>query len=87
MYRVKNEPNLKKELFLRSDNFPFAKRGIPAHTIMCSDDDDPCYHKACDEVKRIDLSNMALLTKAIVIGVSSIVDGKEKPTRMNPNEF
>lgn len=86
-FRVRNEPSLTKELFRRSDNFSFAKLGIPAHTIMCSDDDDPCYHKPCDEVKRINISNMTSVIKAIVIGVSSIVEGKSTPERINHYRF
>src|SRR6185295_15404462 len=37
-------PSPDKELFKRSDNFPFAEKGVPAHSIMSSDDDDKCYH-------------------------------------------
>jgi len=32
-------------LFYRSDNYSFAKKSIIAHSIMCSDDKEPCYHQ------------------------------------------
>jgi hypothetical protein len=80
--KVVREPNEKKMLFQRSDNYSFAKMGIPVHSIMCSDDDDPCYHKVCDEIKRIDIKNMVNVMKAISIGISSIVQGEDKPWRL-----
>lgn len=77
------EPSEKKMLFQRSDSYSFAKLGIPVHSIMCSDDDDPCYHKACDEIKRIDTKNMVSVIKAIAIGISSIVEGKDTPGKLS----
>lgn len=72
-----------KLLFQRSDNYPFAAEGIPAHTIMCSDDDEPCYHKTCDDVKRIDISNMTRIIQAIAKSCESLISGKDTPTRIN----
>ena len=72
----------KNNLFRRSDNFPFAEMGIPAHTIMCSDDNDSCYHQACDDVKSIDIENMISVIKAIIIGTSTIISGQDTPTRI-----
>lgn len=80
--KVLRERDKGKMLFERSDNYPFAKKGIPAHSIMSSDDDDECYHKACDEVKRIDLVNMMEIIKAIIIGCKTIIDGTDTPTRI-----
>lgn len=84
-YRVVSEPDEKKELFKRSDNYSFAQLGIPAHTFMCSDDDELCYHKVCDEVKRIDLPNMVNVIKAIVLATRSLVEGKDKPGKLIRN--
>jgi hypothetical protein len=81
-YRIVPEPDEKKELFKRSDNYSFARLGVPAHSIMCSDDDDPCYHKVCDEMKRIDVPNMVGVTKAIAIGMFSLVNGTDTPRRI-----
>lgn len=81
-YRVVSEPDEKKNLFRRSDNYSFALLGIPAHTFMCSDDEDPCYHKVCDEVRRIDIPDMVNAIKAIMLGVRSFVNGKDKPGKL-----
>ena len=74
-------------LFERSDNFPFALKGIPAHTIMCSDDSDPCYHKTCDDFKTIDIKNMTTIIRAIAQGSQSIIDVRDTPTRINTNQL
>ncbi|HEY6063179.1 MAG TPA: M28 family peptidase, partial [Chitinophagaceae bacterium] len=50
--KVLDQSSDPKLLFQRSDNYPFAAEGIPAHSIMCSDDNEPCYHRTCDDVKR-----------------------------------
>lgn len=68
-----------KALYQRSDNYPFVELGIPAHSIMGSDDSDPCYHKSCDELNRIDFDNMADIILALAKGMSTIVEGKDTP--------
>lgn len=84
-YRLVSEPDEKKALFKRSDNYSFAQLGIPAHTFMCSDDDEPCYHSVCDEVKRIDIPNMVNVIKAISLATRSLVEGKDKPGKLIRN--
>lgn len=81
-YRVVSEPDEQKDLFRRSDNYSFAQLGISAHTFMCSDDDEPCYHKTCDEVERLDIPNMVNVIRAISIAIRSLVDGKDKPGKL-----
>lgn len=83
-YKIKREPSYEKELFRRSDNFPFARKGIPAHTIMASDDDDACYHQSCDDAKRIDVENMTSLIRAIALGSATINSGVDTPSRIRP---
>lgn len=78
------EPNDEKNLFARSDNFPFAEKGIPAHTFMSSDDDDACYHKVCDEVKRFDFNHLAEVVKHIALVALPIVQGQVTPKRIRP---
>jgi hypothetical protein len=80
--RIKREPSEDKELFMRSDNYPFALKGIPAHTIMSSDDDDACYHQTCDEADRIDVKNMTEIIKAIILGSRGLIDGSVTPSRL-----
>jgi hypothetical protein len=79
--RIHPDPE-KNNLFQRSDNYPFALKGVPAHTLMCSDDNDPCYHQTCDDIKGIDLLNMVSVIKAIAIGTSTIISGQDTPTRI-----
>ncbi|MEI9942778.1 MAG: M28 family peptidase [Chitinophagaceae bacterium] len=71
--------NPEQKLFRRSDNYPFALEGIPAHTIMASDDDDDCYHQPCDEIKRIDIENMTAITRAIAASLRTLINGEETP--------
>ena len=77
--RLVPEPSEEKMLFARSDNYPVILRGIPAHTIMASDDEEPCYHKPCDEVGRMDLGNLCLITRAVAFAAGVLVSGKETP--------
>lgn len=81
--RVISEPDEDKQLFLRSDNYPFAKQEVPAHTIMASDDGDRCYHRPCDEVGRIDIPNLTAIVRAVATAVAGLVSGKETPGRVN----
>jgi hypothetical protein len=76
------ERDYNQDLFARSDNYPFAQKGIPAHTIMSSDDSDPCYHHPCDEVSRIQLQHMTKLIRAIPVAVRTLVDGSVTPKRI-----
>ena len=76
---LKSDP---KFLFQRSDNYPFAEMGIPAHTIMCSDDSEPCYHKPCDDVDRIDIANMTGIIQAIAKSCETLISGKDTPIRI-----
>lgn len=71
------------DLFARSDNFPFAVKGVPAHSFISSNDNDRCYHKPCDEWQRMDLDNLTRLTLALAKGLQTIISGAEAPTRIN----
>lgn len=81
---VKAGPSEDKELFKRSDNFPFVKKGVPAHSIMSSDDDDKCYHQPCDEFKRIDIPHMTAVIKAIAAATATLINKGETPGRISP---
>ncbi|WP_290790340.1 M28 family metallopeptidase [Flavihumibacter sp. UBA7668] len=71
------------DLFQRSDNYPFAKNGVPAHTLMASDDREPCYHSPCDELKRMNLPNMTSLTIGIQILIDGLLNGADTPKRID----
>lgn len=80
--QIMKEPGLTRELFKRSDNYSFAVKGVPAHTIMSSDDNERCYHRPCDETDRIDVSNMTDIIRAIASATSTLISGAETPTRI-----
>ena len=78
------DPYTEQQLFYRSDNATLARLGVPAHTISTSKmDNEPNYHKASDELKTLDMGNMAMIIKAIAKSSGSIVSGKDSPTRVN----
>jgi hypothetical protein len=69
-------------LFQRSDNYPFYQRGIVAHSIMCSDDNDPCYHQNCDTAEGIDFTNMTFIVKAIAKACETLISGEDTPKKL-----
>ena len=76
--KVKAEPAADKMLYMRSDNYAFAQLGIPAHTIMSSDDDDKCYHRPCDEYERIEISHLTKVIRGIAMAAEEIIKGEVK---------
>jgi Zn-dependent M28 family amino/carboxypeptidase len=82
-FQVKPLVNDPKMLFERSDNYSFARYNIPAHSIMCSDDSDPCYHKPCDDFKFIRVENMTKVIRAIAKSSSTIISGEDTPVWKN----
>ncbi|MEP7373569.1 MAG: M28 family peptidase [Chitinophagaceae bacterium] len=84
--RVKPGPPETKEMFKRSDNFPFVEKGIPAHSIMSSDDDEECYHQPCDEIKRINISHLTTIVRAIATATRKLMSGDDTPSRVISRE-
>ncbi|HXD78310.1 MAG TPA: M28 family peptidase [Puia sp.] len=81
------DPYPAQNLFYRSDNASLARKGVPAHTISTTQIDiDKTYHTPEDEVSTLDLKNMAEIVKAIAISSTSIVDGKDTPTRVDKSQ-
>lgn len=78
------DPYPDQNLFYRSDNATLARLGVPAHTISTSKmDSEKYYHTRGDEIGTLDMANMARIIKAIAISSSSIVSGKDTPTRVD----
>ncbi|MEP6845679.1 MAG: M28 family peptidase [Panacibacter sp.] len=78
------DPYIEQNLFYRSDNATLARQGVPAHTISTSKmDNEPNYHQPSDEIGTLDMSNMAEIIKAIAISSSSIINGKDTPSRVD----
>jgi hypothetical protein len=79
-FHFEPDPYPEQNLFYRSDNATLAALGVPAHTISTSKmDNEPNYHKQSDEVKTLDMENMAEIIKAIAISSKTIVSGKDTP--------
>jgi hypothetical protein len=78
------DPYPTQQLFYRSDNATLARLGVPAHTISTAKmEAEPHYHQASDEVKTLDLANMAKIIEAIAISSRSVIEGKDTPSRVN----
>lgn len=71
------DPRPEMNFFSRSDNFPFSRLGIPAHTIS-SFGGHADYHRVTDEVRTIDFAHMAAVVNAVAGAVRVLADG-EKP--------
>ncbi len=84
-YKVYGDYDEERNLFRRSDNYPFALKGIPAHTIMTADDSSICYHQECDEIKNVDMENIANTVEAIIQATSTIINGTDTPKRISVN--
>jgi len=82
------DPYPQEQLFYRSDNATLAKLGVPAHTISTSKmDSEPNYHTADDEIETLDIDNMTQIIKAVALSSSSIISGKDTPTRVDTNQL
>jgi len=78
------DPYPEQNLFYRSDNASLARKGVPAHTISTSKmDSEKLYHTYKDEIGTLDMKNMAEIIKAIAISATSIVAGKDTPSRVD----
>lgn len=82
-FKFEPDPYPKENLFYRSDNATLAALGVPAHTISTSKmDNEPTYHKQSDDITAIDTNNMAEIIKAIALSSTTIISGKDTPTRV-----
>ena len=79
------DPYTTQQLFYRSDNATLARLGVPAHTVSTAKmENEPHYHQPSDEVKTLDLANMAKIIESIAISARSVVEGRETPSRVDP---
>jgi hypothetical protein len=82
------DPYPEQELFYRSDNATLAKLGVPAHTISTSKmDSEPNYHSADDEIETLDINNMTKIIKAIALSSTTIISGKDTPSRVDSSQL
>lgn len=83
----KKDPFIQENLFSRSDNYPFALKGIPANTLMVTAPTDNFYHSVNNEIEQLDFRNMSLIIKVIGISRSGLVIGKDTPARIDPKKL
>jgi hypothetical protein len=86
-YSFYPDPYVGLNLFVRSDNAPFARQGIPAHAIgtICMDPRDENIHRVSDEVETLDLINLTSMIRAIALGAIPIISGEATPSRIEPS--
>ncbi|SNR16716.1 M20/M25/M40 family metallo-hydrolase [Tenacibaculum jejuense] len=86
-YKLYPDPYKKYRLFFRSDNASLARLGVPSHTFCTTPIDlDKDYHKVSDEAKTLDVSILTETIKAVFVGTTSIINGKDTPTRIKLEE-
>jgi len=76
------DPYIKSLLFTRSDNYPFALEGVPAHSIMLTSPDDKYYHHPDDEAWTLDYQKMKKVVTGIAFGTTGLVKGLDTPGRI-----
>jgi len=82
------DPYPTQGLFTRSDNATLARLGVPAHTISTSKmDTEKFYHTQEDELETLNLENMTEIIKAIAISSTSIISGKDTPSRVDTKQL
>jgi Peptidase family M28 len=82
-FKFEPDPYPEQNLFYRSDNATLAALGVPAHTISTSKmDSEKFYHTQEDEIETLDMNNMAEIIKAVAISATSIINGKDTPSRV-----
>ena len=84
-FGVHPDPYPQMNLFFRSDNAPFARLGVPAHTLSTVEiDKDKFYHTVNDEVETLDLDHFTAAIQGIAKAVTGLVHGQDTPTRIQP---
>lgn len=82
------DPYPQQQLFYRSDNATLARLGVPAHTISTSKmDSEKFYHTLDDEFETLDMKNMTEIIKAIALSSTSIIAGKDTPSRVDASSL
>jgi hypothetical protein len=82
-----NPEATERTMFFSSDNAPFARLGIPAHSISTTDVEDGDYHQVSDEIETLDLGLMTSTIQAIARAAIPIVSGEATPTRIDVESF
>jgi hypothetical protein len=68
------DPHPAQQFFQRSDNYALAQRGVVAHTLSSYNLHDD-YHRATDDISRVDATHMAAVIEATIRAVRLLADG------------
>lgn len=69
-----------EDIFYRSDNYPFYRRGvIAAHTVCVTVPNDVYYHTVDDEIETLDFPSMSDVLRKIYRACGSLMDGSATP--------
>jgi hypothetical protein len=72
-----DNPNHPEHIYERSDHYNYAKKGIPIVFLTSGLHDD--YHKASDEVNKIDFAKMARVTRLLMETGSAVANAPGRP--------
>jgi len=78
-----NPEATERTMFFSSDNAPFARLGIPAHSISTTDIEDGDYHQVTDEIETLNMPLTTATIQAIARAARPIVAGDATPSRVN----
>ncbi|OHX66360.1 M28 family metallopeptidase [Flammeovirga pacifica] len=79
-FKLFADPYEDLDLFMRSDNAPFAVRGVIAHTVSSTDIDfDTYYHTVNDEAETLNYQNIVDVIKGLSVAIEPIVRGRITP--------
>jgi Zn-dependent M28 family amino/carboxypeptidase len=76
--RVSKHERFSDPFFGASDNYAFAVKGIPAHTI-CVAYQFPDYHKVGDHWDKVDFANMSHVDRMVALGLLTIANDPDRP--------
>jgi len=79
---IEPDPFTGQDLFTRSDNYSFALKGVPAHSLMVTSPEDRYYHNENDEPGTLNYNLMSQICRVIAIASSGLVKGEDTPRRI-----
>ncbi len=75
---IYRHPKLSDMLFRASDNWSFAEKGVPAHSVSAGSLHAD-YHQPGDEVGRLDIANMTRVIRALALGIQDLSSSEDRP--------
>ncbi|MTI88660.1 MAG: M20/M25/M40 family metallo-hydrolase [Balneolaceae bacterium] len=88
IYKFSPDPYNKHRLFYWSDNIPFARLGIPAHTISSTPIEvDNDYHTVKDEFSTINIAHVRRTIQAIAGASRGIISAEKTPSRIDTTKL